>query len=487
MNNKSVVFLINGLGIEKADSYNISIDQCMPKLSRTKETSFFTTAIISSLEYRSAYQQFFLGDTRNLELKYLKEKIVNENIVNNPVYQNFIKSVAVPNSKLHVFLEPTNDRIVESINDLVNMLTLEKDKNVFLHLILSQQTVNEYQNLINTINYIKYNLNTHITVGFIIGKEYFSEEMTKDEMDVAKKLLFYCSAERWSETDKKLMSLKESNVRPCEVPGFCALNTCNIVDGDTILFFNTNRTSYDKFINAIYANAPSVFKKDNFSLPIYSVVHLDTKYNIPSFSENIVYENSLANRLAKINKKCLIIAQQENIQLVNFIANGLNYVNNPNIQFMNLDLATYQNPVNVKSIIENSNYDLIIFDFHMDVSKTVNDLKVQLENIDIILGNVADVCVNKYSLFITSLYGIKKTLPLASYNDETVTINYEMQIPIFFFDYRYLRSKYMLFPGETDDILNSALWCIAPDAGFETLIKQKGFFNNLFKLIKNNK
>jgi len=39
---KSVIFLINGLGIEKAGSYSISIDQCMPNLAKVKETSFFT-------------------------------------------------------------------------------------------------------------------------------------------------------------------------------------------------------------------------------------------------------------------------------------------------------------------------------------------------------------------------------------------------------------------------------------------------------------
>ena len=34
---KSIIFLINGLGIEKPGSYSIAIDQCMPKLSRTKD------------------------------------------------------------------------------------------------------------------------------------------------------------------------------------------------------------------------------------------------------------------------------------------------------------------------------------------------------------------------------------------------------------------------------------------------------------------
>ncbi len=487
MNNKSVIFLINGLGVEKAGSYSISIDQCMPKLARTKETSFFTTAVINSLEYRSAYQQFFLGDTSRIELNYLKEHIINNQLSSNPTYQSFVQSISKPNTKLHVFVEPSNDRVVDEINDLINTLSMETNKPVFLHLLLTQQTINEYQKLISTINYIKYHINSHITVGFIVGKEYFSKEMSQDEMDYAKKLFFYCSAERWSETDKKLLSLQENNIRPCEVPGFCALNTCNITNGDTILFFNTNRTDYDKFIQAIYSNAPNVFGGEEVSLPIYSMIHLDTKYNVPCFAENIVYESSLSHRLEKIQKKCLILTADENLQLVNFLANGMNYLNNPNIQFLKLDLPSLQDMNTIQSIIDKSPYDLYIFDFHMDVSKTINDLKQQLEQIDVVLGNVADTCVNKYSLFITSLYGLKKTLPLASYNAEMVTIDYEMQIPIFFFDYRYLRSKYILLPGETNDILDTALKCIAEDSEFDSLIKQRGLFNNLFAALKKKK
>ena len=106
---KSVLFLINGLGIEKAGSYSIAIDQCMPKLSRVKETSFFTTAVIDSLEYRSAYEQFFLGNTYKKELKFIREKILGESLASNPVYQSFYQDViSSPTYKLHVFLEPSN-------------------------------------------------------------------------------------------------------------------------------------------------------------------------------------------------------------------------------------------------------------------------------------------------------------------------------------------------------------------------------------------
>ena len=476
---KSVLFLINGLGIEKPGSYSISIDQCMPNLAKTKETSYFNTGIINSIEYRSAYEQFFLGQTYRTELKYIKEQILNENLGSNPTYQNFVQNLNQSNCKLHVFLEPTTENIVDQVNSLIDKLPLDRNRVVYLHLLLTQQTVNEYKKMIGIVNYIKYHINTRVTVGFIIGKDTFSDNMSKEQVDVVKKLLFYCSAERWSDTELKLKSLMQNNIPPCKAPGFCTTNSCTIDNGDVILFFNTRRTTYDKFIQVIYNNASDVYKTSSYSLPIYSMIQLDTKFNIPCFSKNMVYDSSLANILAKANKKTLIITAEQNLSLVNFLANGLEYVNNPNIQFMKLDYNYLSVPANITNIIDNSLYDLIIFDYHMDVSRTINDLKAQLEAVDFVLGWVANICVNKHSLFITSLYGIKKTLPLASYNSETVTLDYQLEIPIFFFDYSYPRSKYTLFPGEPHDVLTTAISCIWSNNELNNLIHPKGLINNI--------
>jgi len=478
---KSVIFLINGLGIEKAGSYSISIDQCMPNLAKVKETSFFTTAVINSLEFRSAYRYFFLGDTYRLELNYIKERIINEQVQTNPVFRSLLTNLVGNKAKLHIFVEPNNDKIVEAINDLVNKLNLDKDREVYLHLILSQQSCNEYNKIISIVNNIKYRSGEQITVGFVIGKEYLSSNFSNDEMNFMKKMLFSCSVERWIETEKKFMSLQQENVRPCEVKGFTATNKCNIENNDVIMFFNTNRNNYDNILGVIYNNALEMFKVENFNLPTYSLVSLDTKYDIKPFSTNIVYENSLANILEEADKRSLIVTKQENISLVNFLANGQNYVNNPRIQFMQFDYAKFNNQAVIENIINNSQYDLIIFDYHMEVDKTINDLKMGLEEVDKILGLVAASCENKNSLFITSLYGIKKSLPLADYNSEKVTIDYEMQIPIFFFDYSYIRSKYALLPGETNDILNTAISCIYTNNKYYSLIREKGLFNKFFR------
>ncbi len=480
---KSIIFLINGLGIEKPGSYSISLDQDMPNLCRTKETSFFTTAITNSLEYRSAYQQFFMGDTYKMELDYIKENILNNNLVNNQVYQSFASNVSNQEAKLHIFLEPTTERVVEQINDLVSNLNLPKNKKVYIHLLLPQLTVDDYNKLTEIINYIKYHIDERINVGFVIGKEYLSEKLTADEKKQMCKLLFYCSAERWIRTEEKLQSLKEQNIIPCKAAGFCANNDCYIQNNDTILFFNTRREDYDKFITSIYGNAQEVIKNAPINIPVYSLLKLYSQYNINSFAENINYENSLSNNLQKYNKKALILTNREHVNLINFYANGLNQVNNPNIVFMILDESLYDYNT-IVNIIDNSDYDLIIFDYFMDTSSTINNLKIGLRNIDKVLGNVVVCSENKHSLFITSLFGLKKELPLADYNSEKVLLDYEMQIPIFFYDYTYPASKYSLFPGDTNLILSSALWCLTNDPHIESLIRQKGLLKNLFNAFK---
>ena len=54
------------------------------------------------------------------------ENIINDNVVNNPVFQKIKSDLdSNPSSKLHVFLEPTNDQIIEQVNSLLKMLPLE--------------------------------------------------------------------------------------------------------------------------------------------------------------------------------------------------------------------------------------------------------------------------------------------------------------------------------------------------------------------------
>ena len=479
---KSLIFLINGLGIERPGSYSIAIDQCMPNLCRLKETSFFTTAVTNSLEYKSAYQQFFLGDTYASEIEYIKEHVLGDSVVSNQTYQNIYNTIKNTSGKIHVFIDPTNEKVVDLINGLCTRLEIPKTRQVYLHLLLSHQSVTEYKKLINIVNYIKFNINTNITVGFVFGKEFLAGNTDKLLMNEMKKILFFCSCERWTNTEDKFNSLMQENIPPCKAPGFCAINSCFIENGDVIMFFNTRRDNFDEFINAIYTNAPEVYKTEEYKLPMFSLIQLFSKYQIEYLCEKINYDHSFSNVLAKYNKKALILTDAKHIELVNFNANGLEAVNNPRIQFMLLD-KTLQNKEVIENIIDKTDYDIIIFDYHMNVSGTIEDLKSQLEEVDLVLGNIGPLCENRHSLFIASLYGLKKELPVADYNSEMVTLNYEEQIPIFFYDYTFPRGKFGLRPGETNNILSSAIKIVTDAPEIESLITQKGL-SGLLKMFK---
>lgn len=480
---KSIIFLINGLGIERPGSYSISIDEAMPNLSRAKETSYFTTAIISSLEYKEAYESFFLGDTSKQELEYLKEYLVNDSIDELGLYKEIAEKIKEKeNSKIHIFIETLNERIVEQINTLFKGLIGENiNKKIYLHLLLTQQTEKDYPAINKIINYIRFHLNENIQVGFIIGKESVGQQPTKEQNIFLKKMFFECQCERWTSTEVKLNSLAEKKVRPCEVEGFCTTKECFISNNDMLFFFNTRRENYDKFIEVIYRGAKELFK-EGVNLPISSLIRLYSNYKVPSFIENLEYENSLSNILIRNKKKCLIITDKQNINDINFYANGLNSINNPIICFMEKTSA-FQEQDKIEKLINDMPYDLIIFDYEMDTSSTINHLKEELSKLDVILGNIIRVCENKHALFITSLYGIKKTLPVADYNKEEVTIDYELRIPIFFYDYSYPKGKYDLFPGETHDILLSAVKCITYDEKLDSLIREKTLIGSLLKSI----
>ena len=56
--NKTVLFLINGLGIERKDSYNVYSADIMPIFDRLTQEEYFTPVSSSASNLEEAYKYF---------------------------------------------------------------------------------------------------------------------------------------------------------------------------------------------------------------------------------------------------------------------------------------------------------------------------------------------------------------------------------------------------------------------------------------------
>ena len=73
--NKTILFLINGFGIEKKDSYSIYDENLLPTLDNMMKTNIFGSVESKAYDYSTAYQLFSTGSINTSNITYLNDLI----------------------------------------------------------------------------------------------------------------------------------------------------------------------------------------------------------------------------------------------------------------------------------------------------------------------------------------------------------------------------------------------------------------------------
>ena len=84
MNKKTVLFLINGFGVEKKESYSIYDASIMPTFEELTKTKLFSTIDSKVNNYYDAYRNISLDVNELFNYTILDKDILNKTIVNNP-------------------------------------------------------------------------------------------------------------------------------------------------------------------------------------------------------------------------------------------------------------------------------------------------------------------------------------------------------------------------------------------------------------------
>ena len=237
-----------------------------------------------------------------------------------------------------------------------------------------------------------------------------------------------------------------------------------IEENDTMFFFNYRYTALDNFITNI---SKIVDTSKTFSLfPIKGI-----KYPMLAFPKSGI---SALNSLKKINSNALVATTSNRINRINYYLTGLQQVIPDRISYVRTDNNALENVDYLKAILDD-NFNLVIVEYSIDDVKDIPELKDRLSKLDGILKNTVDYCKDKnYTLFISSLYGIKKELPLDNYTKYIV--NFSSKVPFIVVDEVFNKEKFRIDVGDIYNLAHTTYTSVNNKyAQGSVLIKKKGF------------
>jgi bisphosphoglycerate-independent phosphoglycerate mutase (AlkP superfamily) len=470
---RTVLFLVNGFGVDKRDIYDICNDTIIPNINKLASENIYTAINNTSTNYKNGYRIFSTSD------KQLPGyRIINQDIIDNYDHHEKFKEIAdklvQKNKKLHVFCYLDNETTIDQTKNIIRNFKNRKVNNIFVHVIFRTLKDQNYKIIEKNINNIKLISAQYpdVKFGIFFGNELLDNvQQTKDLYQ----MLITEVGERWPDFVRKIDILKNKNTKPGSIKPFFITGGFKVEEEDSILILNYEYVDYSNFVEML-SNPKLYFSLSKLPLnvDVYSLFPMKTKQKIESIYENEISENYLVKYLDKINAKALVITKKEKLTFINNFLNGMQNVKSDRLDFMIID-----DNLPIPNVVTNPNYQLIIFDYDIGEVNNIEELKNELHKADTMLGNVAHQCkLYDYSLFVSSLYGIEKEWKRD--NNLVYIINYGIQVPLIIADRLIIKGKHVVNNGSNQYLLPTIIKNMKKDINVYTMIseKQQGLFGS---------
>ncbi len=476
--NKTVLFLINGLGIEHKDSYNIYSNETMPVLDQLTQNSLFTSIETPALNYADGYKLFSTSTLTPLSVPHIDNVLDNNLLLQNPKFNALHQYTFNSTSNIHLFCFIDNDRIYDTIKRFLQFLDSSSKKTVFVHFVLCYEHLDDYKMVHKVLNKIQYEFPANVKIGMIFGKDLLFKEEKASELNDLVRAFYRGTGERWKEIEKKINSLRSLHITPNKVKTFYVSDGFVLNKGDTVLFFNYENFDCSRFINlikkpTIYINNQIAIEDINF----YSLFPLTNSNDVPYLYENIVSDISLAKALEKMGGTTLVLTDKDNLSTINFMCNGLANVSNSHIKYILTDNGIVYSREQMENILNDPSYQLIIVNHHINHLGNEKDIRYELMKIDQNLEMFLELCKDKYSLVISSLFGMKKYVSVGE--EKQVLVDFSGMVPVILVNSLYPKRKYRLVFGNTYNLCMTVLKLVKPDLKISSLLKRKGLINSI--------
>ena len=473
---KTVLFLMNGFGIETKDSYSVYDTSIVPNIENLRNRFLFQTLTTNNKTISEGYRNISLeiGELYNYHVYDYESQ--NNNIFKNSTYLNIKNELETKKSKLHLFVFiDKSSMIVDNLKSFLKSINKELDKKIYLHLVLTCSNYEDYPLIIDVLSKINIELNEEATIGTVFGLEVMLNSNPVTELNFYLKILISEVGEKWQSFSQKLDVSYKTKKSPTSIKPFVVNNGFSIGNDDLCMIWNYDNIDITNFINGIKSINYGNDKTNNIG--IYSLFPITYTENIPYILKYEIAKNSLATNMKGLGFKTLVLTESKNVNVINYYLNGLQNINNPNISYMSIDKCMYD--VNsIINIINNNAQELMIFNYDITNVDTVEKLQEKLKNIDNIIGEIYNNTEkNSYSIIVSSLYGMEKSLPNAK--GEICHIVYG-KVPIIYIDSIINKKNYLIDDGSVNGLFKICYKTINKKYPGKSLITKKNF---LYRLI----
>lgn len=425
---KTILLLINGFGVERSGSAEVYSPKLMPNFDALIKTNLFGNLTTTAGDYNNAYRMFSIPDKPKGQEDEIDYLVFEKKLDTNPVLIQARDSVG-DDTKMHVFYMVENDTKINQFREFLRVLNPNKNKKVFVHLVMTGTSTAAYEGIKKIISKISFEMSDYCKVGMIVGKN----KIDTDEMLRA----FYRElGEHWNESEKKFAILEKEIVTPENAPAFIISGGFALKENDTVVFLNYEDVLMERFYG------------DFTKIPVKQFSLYPFKEGIPNmFNREENKTASFATTIEKYEIKILHLTTNARINSANFYLNGMEKKKSPNITYALLDASLFSSKEAVIDLVSNNDYDGFILDYSIVGYNKMESIKQELANIDGVIRNISDASREKdYTFIVSSLYGIH--VPVMDGVVQKV-VDFSGKVPIMFQSNLFTKQDYSLSTGNT--------------------------------------
>lgn len=472
---RTVLFLINGFGIETKDSYSIYDATIMPNFDKLSQRYMFSKLDSNVFNTIDGFRNMSLemNDLYNYEL--YKKGVENGMIASSPVTLELNNELNTRKSKLHLLcFVDTSIQIVDNLKHFLSIINKERDKKIYIHVVLTSNNYQDFPKILDVLSKMNVELSDMASIGMIMGLSNILNSNSLVELNFLLRNMITEMGEKWNSFKQKLDFSYGTKSAPSLVKPFVVNSGFSLGNNDLFMIWNYDNLDISNFIDGVKLID---YGKEKNNISFYSLFKINYKEEIKHVLEYEVAKNSLAVNMKGLSFKSLIMCEKDEIQAINYYLNGLEMVNNQDISFICLEDKKLDPPT-ITSVINSYPHELVVISYNIKEVSTVEELKELLTKIDNVIGEIyTNSEKNSYNIVISSLYGMNKTLPNAS--GEICNIIYN-KVPIVYIDNFITKKNYLINEGNIKDLFKVCYKSMKKEYPGETLITKKNF---LYRLI----